>query len=62
MLGLEYIDNFEDFADCILLPRLFYSCLHVIIHLEYNDLLGDLIYYTLYLPMYHSYWENIVTQ
>jgi len=38
MLGLEYIDYFEDLSGLYTLPELFYSCLHVIAHLEYHDL------------------------
>ena len=41
-LGRGYVDAFENSSWLYILPELFYSCMHVITHLEYHDLLKKL--------------------
>ena len=38
ILGLGYIDDFEDLSWLNILPGLFYSCQQVITYFEYHDL------------------------
>ena len=38
ILGLGYIDDFEDLSWLNILPGLFYSCQQVITYSEYHDL------------------------